>query len=75
MILRPRFDWPHGLIAGLALGVGILETGPHGFVSALAVVGIALAVMMPSSDNRFAPGLLISLAALALCPELARAHV
>ena len=27
MILSPRFAWPHGLIAGLALGVGILETG------------------------------------------------
>ena len=66
MILSPRFAWPHGLIAGLALGVGILETGSHGIVPALAVGGIALAVIMADSENQFTPCRLIALAAMAL---------
>ena len=54
MILRPRLDWPGTLIAGLVLGVGILEIGFHGVVLAVAMVVIALALPPADGANRFA---------------------
>tara|TARA_B100000959_G_scaffold278271_1_gene336286 strand:+ start:242 stop:3043 length:2802 start_codon:yes stop_codon:yes gene_type:complete len=55
MILRPRLDWPGTLIAGLALGVGILEIGFQGVILAGAMLVMALALPPADGANRFAP--------------------
>ena len=70
MILRPRLDWPGTLIAGLVLGVGILEIGFHGVVLAIAMVVLALVLPPTDGANRFAPA---RLKAIGLIPIAATA--
>ena len=53
MIVRRRLQWPGALVAGLALGMGMLELGAAGLPLVGAIVVLAL-VLPPAEGNRFA---------------------
>jgi hypothetical protein len=69
MIVRHRLQWPGALVAGLALGMGLLELGAAGLPLVGAIVVLAL-VLPPGDGDRFAQK---RLACISLIPVAAAA--
>lgn len=69
MIVRRRLQWPGALVAGLALGMGLLEIGTAGLPLVGAIVVLAL-VLPPAEGGRFAQK---RLACISLIPMAAAA--
>lgn len=69
MIVQHRLQWPGALVAGLALGMGLLELGAAGLPLVGAIMVLAL-VLPPTDGDRFAQK---RLACISLIPVAAAA--
>ena len=79
-LLRPRLDWPATLVGGIAMGVGILETGPHAvpLLIVVSLVGVAVKLNIKESErtlNDVIAIALVPLAALAVAAPIFFSHI
>jgi hypothetical protein len=79
-LLRPRLEWPATLVGGIALGVGILETGPNAvpLLIVVSLVGVAAKLNIKESErtlNHVIAIALVPLTALAVAAPIFFSHI